>query len=81
MFGQVGIPYFLEKVRTYANFTPGDPYAEHEDGAFEAAGQHVFWRIVYAGPDLKVPSPDPADPAKTRRVLQFMLADELAGAD
>lgn len=77
MFGQIGLPYFLERVRNYADFTPGDSYAEHEDGGFEVAGQYVVWRIVYAGADLNSPSPDPADPSRTRRVLQLMLGEEL----
>ncbi|MCW5714470.1 MAG: DUF3768 domain-containing protein [Bauldia sp.] len=80
LFGQMSIPFFLEKVRAYADFTPGDPYAEHECGALEVAGQDVHWRIDYVAPDLAAPSSDPADPAKTRRVLRFILGEELAQA-
>ncbi|MCW5687098.1 MAG: DUF3768 domain-containing protein [Pseudolabrys sp.] len=76
-FGRISLPYFIEQVRNYEGFTPGDDYAEHETGAFDVADHQVYWFIDYLTPDLRRPSTDPADPAKTRRVLRFALAEEL----
>jgi hypothetical protein len=53
-----------------------DPYGEHDFGAFDLAGQRLFWKIDYYDQDLQFGSPDPADPAVTRRVLTILLASE-----
>lgn len=54
-----------------------DPYGEHDFGAFEIDGQKLFWKIdCYDSSDMTRGSEDPADPARTRRVLTIMLASE-----
>lgn len=54
-----------------------DPYGEHDFGSFiHPFGGKVFWKIDYYDLDLKYGSEDPADPAKTKRVLTVMLASE-----
>lgn len=53
-----------------------DPHGERDFGAFEVGGQRLFWKIDYFDLDLCMASPDPADPAVTRRVLTLMLAEE-----
>ncbi|MBS0473080.1 MAG: DUF3768 domain-containing protein [Proteobacteria bacterium] len=64
-------------VRSFTGFAPGnDPYGEHDFGAFNLAGHHLFWKIDYYAPDLCHGSEDPADPAVTSRVLTLMLASE-----
>lgn len=68
----------ITNVRTFSGFTEGDdPYGEHDFGAF-AIGEvgTVFWKIDYYDTDYQYLSPDPADPAVTRRVLTIMLAEE-----
>jgi Protein of unknown function (DUF3768) len=53
-----------------------DPHGEHDFGSFEYSGQTIFWKIDYYDMRLKWGSPDPADPAVTRRVLTILLAEE-----
>jgi Protein of unknown function (DUF3768) len=66
-----------EKVETFNDFGPdNDPYGEHDFGAFEHAGNRIFWKIDYYAHDLMHGSEDPADPKQTVRVLTIMLASE-----
>jgi hypothetical protein len=53
-----------------------DPRGEHDFGAFDLAGRKFFFKLDYYDPNLEVGSDDPADPAKTTRVLTLMLAEE-----
>jgi len=70
-------PQIMERVQTFSEFTPdNDPHGEHDFGAFTIEGHKMFWKIDYYAPDMKHGSEDPADPAKTRRVLTIMLAEE-----
>lgn len=67
----------ISLLRSYDQFDEGnDPYGEHDFGAFEYGGQKFFWKIDYYDPSLCFGSADPADPAKTTRVLTLMLAEE-----
>ncbi len=81
----LGLPAVVEiaeRVVTFDGFgEDNDPYGERDFGAFEYEGKRIFWKIDYydrasfgTGRDLG--SEDPADPAKTLRVLTVMLADE-----
>jgi hypothetical protein len=64
-------------ISAFDSFTPdNDPYGEHDFGAVRVDGQVIFFKIDYYDPDLLHHSPDPADPAVTRRVMTIMLADE-----
>ncbi len=67
-------------VRDFNDFTEGnDPYGEHDLGAFtiEGASERVFWKIdYYADEACTVGADDPADPAKSFRVLTVMLVSE-----
>jgi hypothetical protein len=80
--GIAGLPYadqaaILVKVMEHDCFPEGDdPYGEHDFGAFDHAGQRIFWKIDYYDPSEEFGSEDPADPAKTVRVLTILLADE-----
>ena len=64
-------------VRQFSNFTGHiDPHGEHDFGSFELDGTELFWKIDYYDRELEWGSPDPADPAVTRRVLTILLAEE-----
>lgn len=64
-------------VGTFNDFPEGDdPYGERDFGAFELAGERLIWKIDYYDRMLRDASPDPADPAVTRRVLTLMLASD-----
>jgi len=67
----------ISMVASFETFDEGnDPHGEHDFGAFDFAGQRLFWKIDYYAPDLEHGSENPADPAKTIRVLTIMRADE-----
>jgi hypothetical protein len=53
-----------------------DPYDEHDFGSVTVAGHVVFFKIDYFDLDLRNHSPDPSEPAVTRRVMTLMLAEE-----
>jgi hypothetical protein len=67
----------LQAVKEFNTFTKdNDPYREHDFGKLHCDGHTIFWKIDYYDLSLKWASEDPADPAKTRRVLTVMLANE-----
>jgi hypothetical protein len=53
-----------------------DPHEEHDFGAVRVAGHVVLFKIDCYDLALTMQSPDPADPAVTRRVMTLMLAEE-----
>lgn len=64
-------------MRYYSDFTEdNDPWGEHDFGRFELDDQTLLWKIDYYDTELEMGSPDPRDPAQTRRVLTLMLAKE-----
>jgi hypothetical protein len=67
----------LKAVAAFDDFGPdNDPYGEHDFGALEVSTHRIFWKIDYYDRSLTGGSKDPADPAKTHRVLTIMLAEE-----
>jgi hypothetical protein len=67
----------LIHVQEFSDFGPSnDPHGEHDFGSFQIADERIFWKIDYYDPDRHGGSPDPADPAVTRRVLTILLAEE-----
>lgn len=69
--------HIRELVETFDAFTPGDnPYGERDLGSFDYADMRIIWKIDYYDLAYEMHSEDPADPAKTRRVLTIMLAEE-----
>ena len=60
----------IRRVATFSDFTPdNDPHGEHDFGNFTLAGRKFFWKIDAYDADMRFGSEDPADPAKTTRVL------------
>jgi hypothetical protein len=67
----------LQQVRHYDRFDhDNDPRGEHDFGNFEFAGDRFFFKIDYYAPSMEGGSEDPADPAKTTRVLTVMKVEE-----
>ena len=66
-----------ENVECFDAFTPeNDPYGEHDCGAFDHAGETIFWKIDYYDRTLTGGSEDPGDVDRIIRVLTIMLASE-----
>ena len=67
----------LRRVRSFSQFnSENDPRNEHDFGNFEIAAQTFFFKVDYYARDMEGGSEDPAEPAKTTRVLTIMRADE-----
>jgi hypothetical protein len=67
----------IRRVATFDAFNDdNDLYGEHDFGSFDLAGDKFFFKLDYYDPSLEAGSDDPADPAKTTRVLTLMLAEE-----
>lgn len=61
----------------YSGFdTDNDPHGERDFGDLTLWGWDLLWKIDYYDLALKFGSEDPADPAKSRRVLTVLLASE-----
>ena len=67
----------LDAVRSYDTFTAdNDPFGEHDFGEVEIDGQAIMFKIDYYDVSGRNHSPDPSDPAVTRRIMTLMLSDE-----
>ena len=67
----------IERVRTFDSFSAdNDPHGEHDFGSIDFLGRKFFFKIDYFDATMEFGSEDPADPAKTTRVLTIMLAEE-----
>lgn len=68
----------FKRVREFSEFKPGnDPYGEHDFGSIAAGGEQVFWKIdYYEDASMELGSENPADPARSYRLLTVMLAAE-----
>jgi hypothetical protein len=75
--GAETVARIVKTIGVYDDFChANDPYEEHDFGAFEVDGYKLFFKIDYFDSTLTVHSPDPSDPAVTKRVITIMLAEE-----
>jgi len=75
--GSEAVARIVKTVEVYEDFChANDPHEEHDFGSFEVDGHTIFFKIDYYDKDLAYHSPDPSDPAVTKRVITIMLAEE-----
>jgi hypothetical protein len=70
--GREAVDRIVKTIAVFDDFCHG----EHDFGSFEAEGHLIFFKIDYFDETLTYHSPDPSDPAVTRRVITIMLAEE-----
>jgi len=75
--GQEAVQRLVTAIATFDDFCmANDPHGEHDFGIFEFEGSSIIFKIEYFDANFEFGSPDPADPAVTRRVITLMLAEE-----
>ena len=75
--GAEAVERIVKTIAVFDDFChANDPHEEHDFGAFDADGHRVLFKIDYYDESLTYHSPDPADPAVTKRVITIMLAEE-----
>ena len=75
--GQPAVGEALEQVKKFREFTEdNDPHGEHDCACFKVHATDLMWKIDYYDNALTWGSPDPSDPAVTRRVLTILLVEE-----
>lgn len=67
----------IQSVQSFDRFDEdNDPYGEHDFGMVQLEEQTFYFKIDYYDLNMEYQSEDPSDPAKTKRVLTLMLAEE-----
>jgi hypothetical protein len=75
--GADAVNRIVKTVQVFDDFCrDNDPWQEHDFGAFDAEGEKIFFKIDYFDKDLRLHSPNPANPAVTKRVITLMLSSE-----
>jgi hypothetical protein len=68
--GAEAVARIVKTIAVYDDFChANDPHEEHDFGSFEVDGHTIFFKIDYYDSTLTVHSPDPSDPAVTKRVI------------
>ena len=67
----------FRKIQAFDSFNnDNDPYGEHDVIMIKVQKIRVMAKIDYFDNDLKLHSPDKADPTATKRVMTIMLSSE-----
>jgi hypothetical protein len=67
----------LEQVATFKGFNEeNDPHEEHDYGSFDHCNREVWFKIDYMNLTMDAASEDPADTAKTKRIMTVGLAED-----
>jgi len=67
----------VQAVRGFDSFNAdNDPYGEHDFAVLRVEGVEVIFKVDYYDLDMDSMSPDPSDPAVTRRVMTILLPAE-----
>ena len=75
--GQEAVDRIVQAIAVFDDFChANDPYEQHDFGSFEVEGETIFFKIDYFDRTLTHHSPDPANPAVTKRIITIMLANE-----
>lgn len=65
----------LQKVAEFTAFTEeNDPHGEHDYLSFDLCNREFMFKIDYYDLKLEMASPNPADPAVTKRIGTLMLS-------
>ena len=75
--GAEAVARIVKTIAVFDDFChANDPHEEHDFGGFDADGHTILFKIDYYDESLSYHSPDPTDPAVTKRVITIMLAEE-----
>lgn len=75
--GEAFVRKAVAAVKAFDAFTPeNDPHGEHDFGSLTVEGTKLYFKIDYYDALERFGSEDPADPAKTTRVLTILLPEE-----
>jgi hypothetical protein len=67
----------IAAIRAFDAFNAdNDPHGEHDCATLTVGAHEVMFKIDYYDPSMESASDDPADPAKTNRVMTVMLAGD-----
>ena len=67
----------FKSVQAFDAFDEGnDPWGEHDFGSLDVEGETIFFKIDYLALGGSLHSEDPANAAKTDRVMTIMLASD-----
>lgn len=76
---KLNVDVIMLTLASYDSFdADNDPHGERDFGDLDVAGTSLLWKIDYyaRGSQFHYGSDDPADPAKTERVLTIMLPED-----
>jgi hypothetical protein len=75
--GAEAVQRLVQTIATFDDFClANDPHGEHDLGMFDFDNTSIMFKIDYFDRELTFHSPDPANPAVTKRVITLMLAQE-----